>query len=227
MQPETLLVHEVAPDGPALDAAGAARILRGQELGGLSVRRLLGRLQPDRLRGLDLIFVPHWYCSFRVVLDGPAGAAPTAAAPGSGRPVGTRVGAIPLSRAEHVAPAVWTMVEALAGKVLRLAGEPPLVARDLAALAPAVALPPRLGREEAGARAARELGWDLRVRGRQRFAPRAIELAEARLAHVPFWVGYYTGPGGQLRARAVHGVERSLQDEAFTRELLRALETVA
>ena len=204
MQPETLLVHEGTPDGASLDAAGAARILRGQELGGLSVRRLLGRLESDRLRGLDLVFVPHWYCCFRVVLDGPAGVA----------------------RAEHVAPAVWTMVEALAGTVLRLADEPPLVARDLTRWAPAVAVPPRLGREEAAARAARELGWDLRVRGRQRVAPRAIELAEARLAHVPFWVGYYAGSGGQLRARAVHGIERSLQGEAFTRELLRALETV-
>ena len=218
MQPEALLVHEAAPDGATLDAAGAARILRGQELGGLSVRRLLGRLEPDRLRRLDLVFVPHWYCRFRVVLDGPAGASPAGSARTAGRLAG-------IARAEHVAPAVWTMVEALSGKVLRLADEPRLVARDLAMLAPAVALPPGLGREEAAARSARELGWDLRVRGRQRVAPRAIELAEARLAHVPFWVGYYAGHGGQLRARAVHGIERSLQDDGFTHALLRALET--
>jgi hypothetical protein len=189
-----ILVHETT-----LDAEEAARILRREEVGGLSVQRLLGGFRPDRLRGLDLLFVPHWYCSFRVVVD--------------------RAGA------QHEAPAVWTMVEALVGQVLRLPGEPPLVERDLVALAPAVALPPRIAREEAVARARDGLRWDLRVRGRQRLAPREVASVEARPAHVPFWVGYYLGPGGQLRARAVHGVERSVQSGTFTHELLRALES--
>ncbi len=195
MDPVEILVHE-----PSVDAAEAARILRREEVGGLSVQRLLGGLRPDRLHGLDLLFVPHWYCCFRVVVD--------------------------QARSQHVAPAVWTMVEALVGEVLRLPDEPPLVERDLAALAPAVALPPLLGQAEAEARARDGLRWDLRVRGRQRLAPREVDLVGARLAHVPFWVGYYSGPGGQLRARAVHGVERSVQGGTFTRELLRALERV-
>jgi hypothetical protein len=203
VEPRPLLVHE-----PALDAEAAARLLRGQEVHGLSAQRLLGRLRPDRLRGLDLLFVPHWYCSFRVVLEeGRAGR-------------GT-------ADSRHIAPAVWTMVEALAGNVLRLPDEPRLVLRDLAALAPAVVLPATLGREVAVAKAMHGLRWDLRVRGRQRLAPRHLDLVAARLAHVPFWLGYYTGPGGQVRARALHGVERSIQDGPFTRELLRVLETVA
>jgi hypothetical protein len=189
----TVLVHE-----PTLEAEGAARVLRGEEVRGLSFQRLLGRLRPDRLRGLDLVFVPHWYCSFRVVLES--------------------------GRSQHVAEAVWTMVDALAGTVLRLPGEPPLVPRDLAALAPAVALAPSIDREQAVARARDGLRWDLRLRSRQRIAPRELELVAARLAHVPFWVGYYAGPGDQLRARAVHGVEATLQDGAFTQVLLRALE---
>jgi len=188
-----VLVHE-----PTLDARDAARILRGEEVGRVSVQRLLGRLRPDCLRGLDLIFVPHWYCSFRVTLES--------------------------ARSQHVAEALWTMVDALGGKVLRLAGEPPLVPRDLAALAPALALPPSIDREQAVARARDGLRWDLRLRSRQRIAPRELELVAARLAHVPFWVGYYEGPGGQLRARAVHGVAASVQDGAFTQVLLRALE---
>ena len=188
-----ILVHE-----PTIDAEQAAKILLREEVGGLSVQRFLGGFRPDRLQGLDLLFVPHWYCSFRVVLD--------------------------QARAQHVAPAVWTMVEALAGQVLRLPGEPPLVERELAALAPAVALQPRIEHEAAVTRARDGLRWDLRIRGRQRLAPREVGLVEVRLAHVPFWVGYYVGPGGQLRAHAVHGVERSVQSGAFTRELLRALE---
>jgi hypothetical protein len=191
-----ILVHE-----STIDAEEAARILRREQVGGLSVQRLLGGFRPDRLRGLDLLFVPHWYCSFRVVVD--------------------------QARSQHVAPALWTMVEALTGQVLRLPGQPPLVARDLAALAPAVALPPQIARDEAVARARDGLRWDLRVRGRQRLAPREVDLVEARLAHVPFWVGYYTGPGGQVRARVAHGVERSVQGGTFTRELLRALDGVA
>lgn len=188
------LVHE-----STLDAEGAARVLRGEEVRRLSVQRLLGRLRPDRLRGLDLVFVPHWYCSFRVELES--------------------------ARSRHVAEAVWTMVDALAGKVLRLPGEPPLAPRDLAALAPAVALGPSIEREQAVARARDGLRWDLRLRSRQRIAPRELELVAASLGHVPCWVGYYEGPGGQLRARAVHGVEGSLQQGSFTRALLRALET--
>ena len=190
------LVHEAT-----LDAEDAARILRREEVGGLSVQRLLGGFRPDCLRGLDLVFVPHWYCSFRVVID--------------------------QARSQHVAPAVWTMVEALAGQVLRLPCAPPLVARDFAALAPAVALPPRLDQQEAVARARDGLRWDLRVRGRQRLTPREVDFIQARLAHVPFWVGYFVGPGGQLRVRAVHGVERSVQSGTFTHELLRALDGVA
>jgi hypothetical protein len=119
------------------------------------------------------------------------------------------------------------MVEALAGQVLRLPGEPDLVERDLAGLAPAVAVPAALGRDEAVGRAIDGLRWDLRVRGRQRIAPRRIDPLEARLAHVPFWVGYFLGPDGQTRARAVHGVEGSIQGGTFTQALLRALETVA
>src|SRR5688572_3359830 len=110
---DPVLVHEAM-----LDAAGALGILRRQALGGLSVSRILGGLRPDRLAGLDLVFVPHWYCCFRVTFE-----------TGARRP-----GA---DRAAQVAPAVWVMVEALAGQVLRLAGEPPLVGRDLATLAPA------------------------------------------------------------------------------------------
>lgn len=188
-----VLVHDAG-----LDAGEAARLLRGEEVGRLSVHRLLGRQAPDRLRALDLVFVPHWYCSFRVVVDA--------------------------AHAEHVAAALWTMVEALSGGVLRLPGEPPLVERDLAALAPAVALPPRIGREEALAAARDGLRWDLRARGRLRFTPREVSPVEARLGHVPFWIGYYVGPDGQLRARAVHGVERSVQSGVFTQELLRALQ---
>ena len=188
------LVHETA-----LDAEEAARLLRGEEVGRVSVQRLFGRQQPDRLRALDLVFVPHWYVCLRAVIDA--------------------------ARAEHVAPALWTMVEALSGSVLRLPGEPPLVRRDLAALAPAVALPPRIGREEAMAAAKDGLRWDLRARGRLRFTPREVAPVEARLGYVPFWIGYYVGPDGQLRARAVHGVERSIQTGTLTRELLRALQS--
>jgi hypothetical protein len=201
VEARSLLVHE-----PAFDAEAAARVLRGQEVHRLSAHRLLGRLRPDRLRGLDLVFVPHWYCAFRVMLEG-----------GRARPG--------MAGSRHVAPAVWTMVEALAGNVLRLPGEPPLVLRDIRALAPAVVLPATLGREVAVAKAMHGLRWDLRVRGRQRLAPRHLDLVAARPAHVPFWLGYYEGPGGQLRARALHGVERSIQDGRLTRELLRALET--
>lgn len=194
MEQSALLIHE-----PALDAEGAARVLVREEIGGLSVQRLFGRLRPDRLRGLDLLFVPHWYCRFKVVLEA--------------------------GRARHVAEGVWTMVEALTGRVLRLPDAPPLVTRQLAALAPALALAPRIDREQAVTRARQGLRWDLHLRGRQRIAPRELEVVQACLAHVPFWVGYYEGPGGQLRARAVHGVERSIQEGTFTQALLGALET--
>ena len=203
MATESLLVHETT-----LDAAGAVGILRGEEVRALSVHRLLGKLQPDRMRGLDLVFVPHWYCSFRVVLEG-----------GSIRP-GT-------ARPEHVAPAVWTMVDALTGQVLRLPGEPPLVTRDLATLAPAVAVQPNIEREQAVASALENLRWDLRIRGRQRVTPRELEPVESRLAYVPFWVGYYAGANGQVRARSVHGIERSIQKDALTQELIRALGRIA
>jgi hypothetical protein len=149
---------------------------------------------------VDLVFVPHWYCSFRVV-------------------VGT-------GRGEYVAPALWTMVEALSRHVLRLPAEPLLVERDLAALAPAVALPPGISPEEAFAAARDALRWDLRARGRLRITPRDVCPVESRLGHVPFWIGYYAGPAGQFRVRAVHGVERSVQTGGFTQELLRALQGV-
>jgi hypothetical protein len=196
MDNSSILVHEAT-----IDAAGAARLLQGEEVRRFSVQRVLGRLETDRLRGLDLVFVPHWYCRFRAVLEGP--------------------------RAVLVAPAVWTMVEALTGNVLRLPGEPPLATRDLAALAPAMAVPPSLDRDVAVAKAHADLRWDLRARGRQRLAPRELELAEVQLAHVPFWLGYYAGRGGQLRARAVHGVEARIQDGRLTEEILRALDTLA
>jgi hypothetical protein len=162
------------------------------------------------MQGLDLVFVPHWYCAFRATLEG-----------GVTRGAG--------GRARTVQATVWTMVDALAGGVLRLPGEPPLVERDLASLAPAVAVPPLVDSEAAVERARDDLRWDLRIRGRQRIAPRELELAEIRPGHVPFWVGYYTdgAPGGQVRVRALHGIERTFQGEAFTRELLRALERVA
>ena len=192
---------------PALDAEAAARVLRRQEIGGFSVHRLLGGLKPDRMQGLDLVFVPHWYCSFRVVMEG----------------AGPRWGA----RSQHVAPALWTMVDALVGTVLRLADQPPLVTRDLAMLAPAITVPASIDEAAAVTKAMDALRWDLRIRGRQRFAPRHLEPADVRLGHVPFWIGYYRGPAGQLRARAVHGVESSIQDGRFTRELLRALDRVA
>ena len=127
-----ILVHE-----STLDAAGATRLLQGEELGRLGLARLLGRQPPDYLRAVDLMLVPHWYVSFRVV--------------------------VAAARGEHVAPALWTMLQALSGTVLRLPTPPPLVERELADLAPALALPPRLGRGllrrlqsrlEAGA-----LGW--------------------------------------------------------------------
>jgi hypothetical protein len=195
MDNRSILIHEAT-----IDAAGAARLLHGEEVGRFSVQRLLGRLETDRLRGLDLVFVPHWYCSFRAVLEGP--------------------------RARLVAPAIWTMVEALTGNVLRLPGEPPLVTRDLAALAPAVAVPPGMDRDAAVTKAREDLRWDLRARGRQRLAPRELEVAEVQLAQVPFWLGYYAGRGGQLRARAVHGVEARIQDGRLTEEVLRALDTL-
>lgn len=176
------------------------QILRAQEAGGLSVQRVLNGFRLGRLQGLDLLFAPHWYCSFRVEVE--------------------------QGHWRHVETSVWTMVEALIGQVLRLPDEPRLVGRDLATLAPAVALPPRIGRAEAVARAAAGLRWDLRLRGRQRLAPRRVELVEARLAHVPFWVGYYADRRGQLHARTVHGVEGSLQSGPLTRALLRALERV-
>ena len=162
------------------------------------------------MRGLDLVFVPHWYCAFSATFEG-------GVTRGAGGPART------------FQATVWTMVDALAGGVLRLPGDPPLVERDLANLAPAVAVPPLVDSEAAVERARDDLRWDLRIRGRQRIAPRELELAEIRLAHVPFWVGYYTdgAPGAQVRVRALHGVERTFQGEAFTRELLRALERVA
>jgi len=190
-----LLVHECT-----LDAAGATRRLQGEELGRLSLARLLGRQPPDHLRAVDLVLVPHWYVSFRVVVLAAGG--------------------------EHLAPALWTMVDALSGTVLRLATAPPLVERDLAALAPAVALPPRVDREAAVAAAREGLRWDVRARGRLRVTPRTLDPGEARLGHVPFWVGYYEGRDGQLRARALHGVEGSVQTARVSRELLRALEAV-
>jgi hypothetical protein len=88
-----------------------------------------------------------------------------------------------------------------------------------------VALPPRLGREAAVARAREGLGWDLRVRSRLRLGLSAVDLVEARLGHVPFWLGYYGEPGSRVRARAVHGVERALASARTTHTLLRALDT--
>ncbi len=55
MQSATLLVHE-----STLDGAGAVAILRREEVRGPSVQRLFGGLRRDQMRGLDLIFVPHW-----------------------------------------------------------------------------------------------------------------------------------------------------------------------
>jgi hypothetical protein len=190
-----ILVHE-----STLDAAGATRRLRGEELGRLGLAHLLGRQPPDRLRAVDLVLVPHWYVSFRVV--------------------------VAAARGEHVAPALWTMLDTLGGTVLRLPTPPPLVERELADLAPAVALPPRLGRDEAVAAAREGLRWDVRARGHLRVTPRSLDPREIRLGYVPFWVGYYEGREGQLRARALHGVEGSVQTAQFSRELLRTLEAV-
>jgi hypothetical protein len=75
--------------------------------------------------------------------------------------------------------------------------------------------------------AARErLRWDVRTRSRLRVTPRTLDPGEVRLGYVPFWVGYYEGRDCQLRARALHGVEGSVQTAQFSRELLRALEAV-
>jgi hypothetical protein len=63
-----ILVHE-----STLDAAGATRLLRGEELGRLGLARFLGRQPPDHLRAVDLVLVPHWYVSFRVVVTAARG----------------------------------------------------------------------------------------------------------------------------------------------------------
>ena len=180
---------------PSLDAGEAAALLRRQAVGAASPRRLLGRAV-EALAGVDLVLVPHWYCRFTVVAESRAG----------------------VERRD-----AWVIVDALDARVLRLPDAPDFDHRDPAAVAPAAVLPPVLDADRAATTGREALRWDIQVRGRQRVSATVEPAALVELGYVPIWLGYFSTPGGALRAAGLHGVERRPVDGMAVDRLLHAL----
>ena len=181
---------------PSVDAGTATGLLRRLAIGPLSPRRLVGRAV-ETLVGIDLALVPHWYCRYPVVAE-------------------TRGGT---ERRD-----AWVMVDGLDGRVLRLPAAPQFDRREPDEVAPAAILPPVLAAERAATTGREALRWDVQVRGRQRVSATVEPATLVELGFVPIWLGYYSTPGGALRATGFHGVERRSVDGMVLDRLLHALD---
>ena len=194
----TLITGPLLTVHPATVAAEAARrTLAGEAYNTLSLSRVLRSMATDELAALDQVYVPHWY--FRMCAE------------------------MEDSVRKYHALDFWLVVEAISGAVWQTNQWPPFQEVAVSSVAPAVALEPTLTREEAEPKAMESFRWDVIFRGRMRARLLAKRLVEARLVHVPFWVGYFTGPGGQLRARVVHGLEGRVVDNRSTDRILEAM----
>lgn len=174
----------------------AREILLREGYGVLSPRRWLRRMAPDQLRSMEGVYIPHWFCRFRLGLIDPG---------------------------REVVPAASVLVNALSGECGQLLEAPRLVEHPPAALAQALYLEPTVSRERAIELATRAQRWQVFLKGRDRLAAFRVEFLDCLLGYVPFWVGYFRGEGGQVRVKTLHGITGTIEKHTLTREILRGL----
>ncbi len=186
----------------------AVRVSAAQARGMMERHRLVmaplawlsrGRVAP-KLKALELVYVPHWVCRFRLVAK----------------------------RGTHELhnPAAYVLVNALTGECGQLVDSPQFHAHSTAHTDIPL-LPSLVPQERALQRATKAQAWNLIMQGtRRKWQAIQVESLETFLAYVPFWVGYFMNDAGRVWVKVVHGIAGVLEKHTVVVAILRGLQTL-
>lgn len=201
-----------------LTAIEAVRLLQCCRLGRFNALCWLGAMEPDQLHAVERIYLSHWLCRFKIVVERGLSVLETSE-------IDALVNGLTFTTS-------WLLERPL---IERVGSEAMMsfpsydipLSEEAMGDSPAVTcggiVKPRKNAEQALAVARTGLKWNV-VKGRLgKFRGHQVQSEQATLIFLPMWLGYYRSVSGKVRVKILNGSEGTIEEHQVTMAVLEAL----